>query len=62
MYYNRIDLSEGIHVNKSIKLKECIMCHYWYFLDQGYKYEPEVSDGCRDTLVMAYELENIAIQ
>ena len=27
--YDRIDISEGIDVDKTIKSKECILCHYW---------------------------------
>ena len=30
--YNRIEISEGINVNKTSASKECIICHYWYFL------------------------------
>ena len=28
LYYDRIDLSEGIDVAKSNNSKECIICHY----------------------------------
>ena len=38
-----------------------MICHYWYFLDRSYKYEPEVCNGFHDILIMVYELENIAI-
>ena len=31
LYYNRIDISEGINVNKTRASKECVICHYWYF-------------------------------
>ena len=44
-----------------IKSKECIICHYWYFKDTGYKFEPYVCNKCHDISMMAYELENIAI-
>ena len=27
--YNRIDISEGIDVNKTNASKECHICHYW---------------------------------
>ena len=37
--YERIDISEGIDLNKSNELKEFMLCHYWYFKDIGYKYE-----------------------
>ena len=61
LHFDRIDVSEGIDVDKSNKSKEWMICHYWYFLDSGYKYEPEVWNGCRDISMMVYELENIAI-
>ena len=33
--YDRIDISEGIDINKlNDKSKECGICHYWYFLDK----------------------------
>ena len=28
LYYNRIDVSEDIDVNKASACKECIICHY----------------------------------
>ena len=28
LYYERIDISEGIHVNKTSASKECNICHY----------------------------------
>ena len=32
MLYNaRISVFEGIDVNKTSVLKECIICNYWYF-------------------------------
>ena len=42
--YERIDVSQGIDLNKSDKSKEFMICHYWYFKDIGYKYEPYVMD------------------
>ena len=34
-----------------------MLCHYWYFKDVGYKYEPHFCD----VLTTVYELKNIAI-
>ena len=59
--YERIDVSEGIDLNKSNKSKECMICHYWFFLDIAYKYEPHICNKYHDKSMMAYELENIAI-
>ena len=44
--YNRIDISEGIDINKTNASKECKICHYWYFKDIGFKYEPHLCNGC----------------
>ena len=38
-----------------------MICHYWYFKDIGYKFEPYVCNKCHDISMIAYELENIAI-
>ena len=45
--YYRIDISEGIDVNKTDRSEECKFCHYWYFLNK--------------TLVMANILVMLAI-
>ena len=31
LHYDRIDVSQGIDVNKTSESKECDICHYWYF-------------------------------
>ena len=61
LQYNRIDVSEGIDINKTSASKECMLCHYWYFKDVGFKFEPHVCNKCHDVLMTAYELKNIAI-
>ena len=37
--YSRVDISEGIDVNRTSASKECDVFHYWYFKDIGFKYE-----------------------
>ena len=44
--YDRIDISEGIDVDMSNKSKECILFHYWYFLNMNFSYGPYLCDGC----------------
>ena len=61
MQYEKIDISEEIDINKTSASKECMLCHYWYFQDVGYKFEPRVCNKCHDVLMTAYELKNIAI-
>ena len=59
--YQKIDVSEGIDVNKTSASKECELCHYWFFKDIGFKFEEHVCNGCHDLLTMAYFLKNVAI-
>ena len=59
--YNRIDISEGIDVNKTNLSKECDICHYWYFKDIGFKYEPYLCNGCHDLMQKAMSFNNVAI-
>ena len=61
LYYDRIDVPEGIDVNKTSEPKEWNICHYWYFLDEGIKFQPGVCHGCHDVLLMSINLSNIAI-
>ena len=51
--HERIDISEGIDVNKINLSKECDICHYWYFKDIGFKYEPYLCNGCHDLMQKA---------
>ena len=44
--YDRIDISEGIDVDKANKSKECMVCHYWYFFDKNFSYVPYLCHGC----------------
>ena len=59
--YDRIDISEGIDVNKTNASKECDICHYWYFKDIGFKYKPYLCKGCHDLMQKAISLNNVAI-
>ena len=52
LQHERIDITEGIDLNKSDKPKECMICHYWYFKDIGYKCELYVCNGCHDLLMV----------
>ena len=38
--YDRIDISEGIDVDKTDKSKKCKLCRYWYFLNKNFTYGP----------------------
>ena len=59
--YQKIDVSEGIDVNKTSASKECELCHYWFFKDIGFEFEEHVCNKCHDVLTIAHSLKNIAI-
>ena len=59
--YDRLDFSEGIHINKTSASKECDICHYWYFLNKGFKFQLYVYNKCHDLLTMSMNPRNIAI-
>ena len=59
--YDRIDISEGINVNKTSASKECNICHFCYFKDIGFKHEPYFCNGCHDLMQKAMSFNDIAI-
>ena len=61
LYYDRIDVSQGIDANKTSVLKECIICHYGYLLDEEFKFQPSVFKGCHYILMMSMNLQEIGV-
>ena len=61
IYYDRTDVSQGINFDKISKSKECNICHYWYFLNKGFKFLPKVCNECHDLLMMSMSFSDIAI-
>ena len=59
--YDRIDISEGINVDKTDRSKECMFCHYWYFLNKNFKNGLYLCDGCYDILQRLTDFKNITI-
>ena len=43
LVYEQIDVSDGVDINNS---KECMLCHYWCFLDKYFISGPYLCDGC----------------
>ena len=61
LYYDRIDVSKGIDVNRTSTSKECDVCHYWYLLNNSFKFQPNVCNRCHDLLMMSINLSDIVI-
>ena len=59
--YDRIDISEGVDINKTTLSKECDICHYWYFKDIGFKYKPYLCNDCHDLIQKATSFNTVAV-
>ena len=56
LYYDRIDVPEGIDVNQTSASKECDICHYCYFLSYSFKFQPNVWNRCHDLLMVSMKV------
>ena len=62
LYFDRIDAYEvSHHVNKTSASKECDICHYWYFLNYSFKFEPNICNRCHGLLITSMNISDIAI-
>ena len=59
--YDRIDISEGIDIDKTNKSKECDICHYWYFIDKNINYEKYLCNACHDLMQKVMNFNDVAI-
>ena len=59
--YDKIDISEGIDINKRSASKESDICHYWHFLDKNFNYEPYLCNVCHDLMQKAMYFNDVAI-
>ena len=59
--YQKIDILEGIDINKTNESKECELCHCWFFKDIEFKFEEHDCNKFHDLLTIAYFLKDIAI-
>ena len=52
--YNRIDISEGIDINKCEETSgRCSLCNFYYFLDKNFSYGPFLCNGWFDMSLKA---------
>ena len=58
---DRIDISEGIDVNKANLSRQGDICHYWYFKNIGFKYETYLCNGYHNLMQKAMSFNDIAV-
>ena len=61
LQYDIIDVSERTDINKTSKSKKYMLCHYWYFKNVGYKFQPNLCNVYHAVSMTAYEFKNIGI-
>ena len=61
LQYERLDISEGMDFDKTTKSLECMICHYWYFTDFCFKYQPFVCNGCHDFSMIVQNLDDFLV-
>ena len=60
--YDRIDISEGIDINKYEETsRRCSLCKFYYFLDKNFSYQPFLCNGCYDMSLKAISMQNLTI-
>ena len=60
--YDRIDISEGIDINKCEETSaRCSLCNFYYFLDKNFSYGPFLCNGCYDMSLKAVSMKNLTI-
>ena len=58
---DRIDISEGIHINKTNASKEYNICHYYFFKDIDFKYQPYLCKSCHELMQKAMSFNDVTI-
>ena len=58
LYSDRIDISPGIVTNKTSRSKKWGICHNWYFLNKGFKFQPYVCNRCHDSDIAILKIKN----
>ena len=59
--YDGIGILKEIHTNKTNLSRECDICHYWYFKDIGFKYEPYLCNGCHGLMQKVINFNDVTI-
>ena len=60
--YDRINISEGIDINKCEETsRKCSLCKFYYFLNKNFKYGPYLCDDCYDMFMQTVSTQNLTI-
>ena len=60
LYYDGINISEGIDLAKSNNSKECMICYYCFF-NHGLEFQDSVCNVCHDFTMLSVNISDIAM-
>ena len=61
LYFDRIDVFKGIYVNETSASKEYDICHFWYFFNESFNFQPNVCIRCHDLLMLSMNFSDVVI-
>ena len=61
IYYDKINFSEEIDANKTSESKKYNIYYHWYFLNTGFKFQPNVCKRFHYLLMMSINLSDFGI-
>ena len=59
--YDKINITEGIDLDNTDKSRECMFCHYWYYLNKNFSYGLFTCDSCYNIVQRSTDFKDIAI-
>ena len=60
VYYTELTFLRELMLIKQVH-QECDICHYWYFLNYSFTFQPNVCNRCRNLLMTSLNLSDIAV-
>ena len=60
LYFDRIDVYEGVDVHKTSASKEFEISHYWHFLNYTFKFQPNFCNIFQDFLMISMNLSGFS--
>ena len=61
LYYNRIDVSDGIDVNKTSYIRNALFATITIFSEKRFKFLSSIWNGWHDIIMMSIDINSIAM-
>ena len=61
LFLIELTFAKELMLIKQVYQRSMIFFHYWYFLNNSFKFQPNACNRCHDLLMMSINLDNNAI-